>query len=343
MCNVSRVSVMTAVCVVCAWAALPCLAGDEALTIRQIQYTEAPDGASIYNGLVVDCAGGVVVVKVEGKRPRLILHDPNASDGWGGIQVKGWASDAFADVNEGDWVQLERTFVEENRGTTFLQYWDGNPDGSLPILTVVSRGHSLPRPLLVDANDIKAPEYLPLADAWVVADHDAEKFESMRVQIRDVDVLALGLGKAQDNYELRSFSDPNDPNAHCWVSDYMNRDRVKPDLYLPGIEAGRRLRAVTGLLEQYTNLSDGYDYYQLLTLNEASVVGLSPADLDQDGDVDLWDSWNFTEQWLAGTTPAAADLNDDGTVDVTDLDLFNAAWQQADVNGDGIVDGDDIE
>ena len=46
----------------------------------------------------------------------------------------------------------------------------------------------------------------------------------------------------------------------------MNRDRQKPDLYLPGIEAGRRLRALTGVLEQYTSLGDGFDYYQLLTL-----------------------------------------------------------------------------
>jgi len=195
----------------------------------------------------------------------------------------------------------------------------------------------------VDVNDIRAPEYLPLEDAWVVTDHSAEKFESMLVEVRNAEVIAQGLGKAQDNYELRSFSDPNDPNAYCWASDYMNRDRVKPDLYLPGIEAGRRFRAVTGMLEQYTNLGEGYDYYQLLTLSETSVVGLCPADLDQDGDVDLWDSKDFMEQWLAASTPSVADLNGDGIVDVTDMELFNAAWQQADVNGDGVVNGDDLD
>ena len=76
-------------------------------------------------------------------------------------------------------------------------------------------------------------------------------------------------------------------------------------------------------------------------------MGLCPADLDADGDVDLWDYKLFVEQLLrclpAGDSYAAADLNRDGTVDSADLDLFNAAWQQADVNGDGIVNGDDLD
>ncbi len=340
---IGRTRVMIVASVVCLLGALPSIAGAGSLTIREIQFTESSDGASVYNGQVVDCAGGVVVTKVAGSRPRLFLQDPNALDGWGGIQVKGWTSDAFVDVNTGDWVQLEQVFVEEYRGTTFLQYWDDNPDGSLPALTVVSLGNTLPRPLVIDVNEITTPEYLPLDDAWVVANHNAEKFESMLLQIRNVEVIAQGLGKAQDNYELWSFSEPNDPNAHCWASDYMNLGRVEPDLYLSVIEPGQRLRAVTGVLEQYMNLGKGYDYYQLLTLDETSVVGLCPADLDQDGDVDLWDFKDFTEQLIAVSAPSTADLNGDGAVDVVDLDLFNASWQQADVNGDGIVDGDDLD
>jgi hypothetical protein len=164
----------------------------------------------------------------------------------------------------------------------------------------------------------------------------------MFLQIRNVEVIAQGLGKAQDNYELQSFTEPNDPNAHCWASDYVNQGKQKSDLYLSGVEAGRRFRAVTGILEQYTNLGDGYDYYQLLTLSEASLIGLCPADLDQDGDVDLWDYKDFTDQLLVPSVPSVADLNDDGTVDSADRGLFDAAWEQADVNGDGIVDGDDL-
>jgi hypothetical protein len=284
-----------------------------------------------------------VIAKTAGGRPRLFLQDPNALGGWGAIQIKGWASDAFADANIGDWVEIRQTFVEENRGTTFLQYWDDNPDGSQPVLKVVSHGHAPPRPLVVDVNEIQAPAYLPATDAWVVADHGAERFESMLVQIRDVAVVERDMGKAQDNYELQSFRESNETGALCWASDYLNQNRPKSDLYLPEIEEGRRLRAVTGVLEQYTSLGDGFDYYQLLTLSDKSVVGLCAADLDQDGDVDLWDYRLFTDQLLAPSVPPVGDLNQDGNVDATDLDLFNTAWQQADRNGDGIVNGDDLE
>jgi len=246
-------------------------------------------------------------------------------------------------VNVGDWVETRQTLVEEFRGTTFLQYPDKNAAGSRPVLRVVSRGHSLPRPFVVDVNEIRAPEYLPLEDAWLVADHRAERLESMFLQIRNVAVVERDMGKAQDNYGLQSVREPNDPNARCWASDYMNRDRNKSDLYVPAVEVGRRFRAMTGVLEQYTNVGEGFDYYQLLTLSATSVVGLCAADLDQDGDVDLWDSKLFTEQLLAPSAPPVGDLNQDGKVDSTDLGLFNAAWEQADGNGDGIVDGDDLD
>jgi hypothetical protein len=334
---------MTVGLMVCIWCVCPCVAGAGVLTIPEIQYTESPDGASPHNGQVVDCAGGIVVCRWTGSRPRLVVQDPNAREGWGGIQVKGWVSDAFADVTVGDWVQFERVFVEEYRGTTFLQYWDQNPDGSRSGLRVISCGHPLPRPLLVSVDEIRGPEYVLLEDAWLMADHSAEKFESMLVQVRDVAVVELGLGKAQDNYGLQSFREPNDAGARCWVSDYMNQNRAKADLYLPQIGMGQRLRAVTGVLEQYTNLGEGFDYYQLLTLSEAGVVGLCPADLDADGDVDLWDYELFVEQLLTPSVPPVGDLNQDGKVDVTDLDLFNAAWQQADRNGDGIVNGQDLD
>ncbi len=341
----SRANVSIGAAIMCIACVLSCVARGDILTIREIQYTESPDGASLYNGKTVDCLGGVVIAKVAGGRPRLFLQDPNALDGWGAIQIKGWVSDAFADVNAGDWVEMRQTVVEEYRGTTFLQYWDKNPDGSQPVLRVMSHGYDVPPALVVDVNEIEAPEYRPLEDAWVVADHRAERFESMLLQIRNVVMFDKDFGKAQDNYVLQSFREPNDTGALCWASDYANQNRKKPDLYLPGIQMGRRLRAVTGVLEQYTNLGEGFDYYQLLTLSEVSLVGLCPADLDQDGDVDLWDSKLFTEQLFLPSSPRVGDLGDlnsDGKVDSADLDLFNAAWQQADVNGDGTVDGDDL-
>ena len=107
-----RERVTTCVSIMCVWWLCPYVAQGDLLTIPEIQYTESPDGASPFNGQVVDCAGGVVVFQRVAERPRLVLQDPNALDGWGGIQVKGWARDAFADVNVGDWVELERIFVE---------------------------------------------------------------------------------------------------------------------------------------------------------------------------------------------------------------------------------------
>lgn len=335
--------------IVCLWCVFPQVTAGEYLTIPNIQYTESPDGASPYNGKVIDCAGGVVVAKQAGGRPRLFVQDPNASDGWAAIQVKGWTSDAFASVNVGDWVQFQRIFVEEFRGTTFLQYSEKNTDGSKPVLKILGHGHRLPRPVVLDVNQIKAPAYQPAQDAWVVADHSAERFESMLLQIRDVAVVKQGLGKAQDNYALQSFREPNNAGASCWASDYLNADRKKSDLYLPAIQPGQRFRAVTAVLEQYTNLGDGFDYYQLLTVSAGSVTELCPADLNLDGQIDLRDYSLFIEQLLLPATAPkdeiyrAADLNHDGMVDVTDLAAFNAAWQKADANGDGIVDERDLD
>ncbi len=349
MVNAGKVWVAVGILVVCLSCVLPGLVKGEDLTIFKIQYTESPDGASPYNGKIVDCAGGIVVAKQPGGRPRLFVQDPNASDGWAAIQVKGWTSSAFAEVSVGDWVRFQQILVEEFRGTTLLQYRDQNPDGTKPVLQVVSQGHTLPRPLVVDVRQIQAPEYRLQDDAWVVADHRAEKFESMLLQVRDVAVLGRGQGKAQDNYELQSFREPNDASALCWASDYLNPDRPKADLYLPAIRPGQRFRAVTGVLEQYTNLGDGFDYYQLLTLNTDSLMELCPADLDRDGDVDLRDYSVFVEQLLLpasapkGESYRAADLNHDGTVDPADLAAFNAAWQKADVNGDGIVNERDLD
>ncbi len=88
---------------------------------------------------------------------------------------------------------------------------------------------------------------------------------AMLLQVRDVALLGQGMGKAQDNCSLPSFREPNDTGALVWASDYLNPDRPKADLYVPAIQPGQRFRAVTGVLEQYTNLGDGFDYYQLLT------------------------------------------------------------------------------
>jgi hypothetical protein len=120
MLNSSKACVTAGVLVVCVWCVLPDVAKGEDVTIPEIQYTESPDGANPYNGKIVDCAGGIVVATQPGGRPRLFVQDPNASDGWAAIQVKGWTSDAFAEVSVGDWIRFQQVFVEEFRGTTLL-------------------------------------------------------------------------------------------------------------------------------------------------------------------------------------------------------------------------------
>ncbi len=318
--------------------------GQGLATIQEIQMTDHPDGDSPLNGAIVDCVGGIVVFKREANKPRLVLVDPNAVDGWGGIQLKGWSPDVFDDVAVGDWVRLEGVMVEENVGTTFLQFSASFMEVASQ-LTIVSRLNPLPPPLVVEVDAIGAPVYFATDDAWLTPDKGGERFESMIIQVRDVRVSALGLGAKNDNYSLQAVNREGDPNAllpECWVSDYVNREGDKGNVYMPPVVLGRPFCAVTGLLEQYNRIEDGYDLFQLLTLSQNSFVEMNPADLDRDCDVDLWDAQLFTAQLLGEESGLEGDLNDDTVVDGQDWIRFSEAWQNADFNGDGTVDGDDL-
>lgn len=319
--------------------------GQGMVAIQEIQKTEDPTGDSPLNLETVDCTGGIVVFKREANKPRLVLIDPNAVEGWGGIQVKGWSPDIFDDVAIGDWVELHGVKVEENVGTTFLQF-------SAPFMdvasqkTIVSHGNPLPLPMVVDVNDIAAPVYHVADDVWLSPGRNTERFESMIVQVRDVRVSALGLGAKNDNYSLQAvvrLNDPNTPIHECWVTDYLNRDGDKTLAYMPPVDLDVHFCAVTGLLEQYIRLDEGYDLFQLLTLSRNSFVDLNPADLDRDCDIDLWDAQLLTAQLMGEDLGLEGDLNNDQMVDVQDLELFNRAWQGSDLNDDGIVNGDDID
>lgn len=60
----------------------------EALSIYEIQYTTAADGASPQNGNIIDCVGGIVTCKPPTGRPRLIIQDPDCPAGWGLSKLK---------------------------------------------------------------------------------------------------------------------------------------------------------------------------------------------------------------------------------------------------------------
>ena len=243
------------------------------LSIRQVQETTDPDGTSPYDGLTVDCAGGIVIGKYATGQARIQIYDPADPLGWGAVQVKDWSSGSalFNGVSIGDWVSFDNIPVEDYRGTTLLQY-DPLLEATVSF-TVQSSGNALPDPLLVSASEIAAPtETSP--DYWLVADHSAEKYESMLLQITDISVTAMDLGKAGDNYNLRDGSG-ND----VWASDYLNVDAVGD--YDPKVSISQGFASVTGMFEQYAKSGTGYewDYYQLLTRSTEDLVVPEPASM----------------------------------------------------------------
>jgi hypothetical protein len=301
------------------------------LTIYQIQSTTIDGDASYYNyatyGQPVDCAGGIVTFIRGGPRPRLLLQDPAYPDGWGGIQVKDMLNvGAFNGVQVGDWVELTNVEVEEYRGTTFLQWYPNNA----PTLTVTSSGNPLPPPRLVSVAEIPAP--IATSGGWFVPNHDAELYESTRLIVRDVTVTDMCLGKADDNYSLQTPG-----GQDCWASDYLNVDsQPQPECWdeevHPFVAVGQHFCALTGVLEQYTNLSDDWDYYQLLTFDTPD-LGIC-GDGDSDGDVDADDLPRFDE-CLAGPACAGGECNPPAwTSPPADLPLQHCLMMDPDYDGD---------
>jgi hypothetical protein len=297
------------------------------LSIYELQYTENPDGASYYDEQAVNCEGGIVIHKWSRGRERLILYDPNYPDGWGGIMVKGpFDSTVFEDVSLMDWVSLENVVVYEElykaRGNTTLFYDEYSS------YTIVSTGHELPLPLVVDVNDI-AVVYDDVNETCYVTDHRAEKYEAMYIKVRVVTVEDVNVGSHWDNYSLDKI---DDPNIYCWAADYMNIDNPDDETPHPIIESGLKLCSVSGILEQYTKLSEEWDYYQLLTTKQEDFQIEQMADLDGDCGVDFVDFGLFACYWLTEeqcTQPdwcGGADLTQNGTVDIFDLKEFSQHW-----------------
>lgn len=313
-------------------------AQEGAISIFDIQYSTASDGQSPKNRQVVSCLGGIVTHKVLMGRPRIILQDPIIRDPdiqdayccWGAIQVKDWFYTTFNNVTIGDWIELNNVTVEDYRGTTFLQYWNSNLDHSMPSYSIISRNNPVPKPVKVDVDAITSPLEDPAEPgSYYVENHGAEKYESMRLRINKVFVTGMDKGKATDNYVLQSSEEPNDPNFSFWVADYMNIDKV--DKYHPYVETGRHFCSIEGFFEQYTNISDGFDYYQLITTKTDDFLLSQPADLDDDCDVDFGDFSDFAASWLVSCAAdpnvcAGADLTNDTFVDEFDLAVLTFHW-----------------
>ena len=124
------------------------------LTIHDVQFSTAADGSSPYDGQIQDVRGGVVVHKWSGFQDRIYLQDP-AYPTWGGVCVKDSEHELVAALEIGDWVSFDQIYIEEYRGTTFLQFNRGmSPAVSY---TVESSGNPVPAPVLLSVTDIGVP------------------------------------------------------------------------------------------------------------------------------------------------------------------------------------------
>lgn len=231
------------------------------LSIYDIQFNTSDGDASVYNGQIHDCAGGVVTHIWHGFNDRVFLQDPTHPT-WGAIVVKDAEGGELSyNVSVGDWVSFDDIYVEEFRGTTHLQYRRSlAPEVTF---TVESTSNPVPAPMLLTAGDLAAPIEGP-PGKWYVADHGSEPYESMAVTIEDLVVGELDYGKAGDNYWLWQGTEA------AWGTDYMNVDAGGP--YHPRIYPGAELQSITGMVEQYTNPGSGWDYYQLDTRFGSDIV-----------------------------------------------------------------------
>jgi len=213
--------------------------GASALTIYDIQYSTGPDYQSAYLGQAVSVTGGVVTKVFVGGSTKVTIQDPTLGDVWAGVQVVFSDPSQAAGIVRGDQIDVAGGVVDEYRGNTQIVMGDGSS-------VVINSSGNVVEPLVVSVTDIPNP-----------ADHDrSEPYEFMLLQVENVTVGQMELGKNDDNYEL--FNN----EGLCWASDYANEDLPPDSEYY--VQPGEAFDSVTGYLEQYLRLEQGWDYYQLL-------------------------------------------------------------------------------
>lgn len=238
----------------------------QAVTIYDVQYSDAASSwQSALAGQTVNVTGGVVTYSAlpPGKQSfRVAIQDPAFAE-WGGVEIKIFSGTLGQGVQVGDRVDLTNVRVDETtagRGTTYLLF-DQTAYGSA--FTVVSSGNAIPptvvSPAVLGGGDTSGNPAL------------AERYEGMLLSVQDVTIGNMNLGSAADNYQLIGA------DGNCWASDYQNTGRVAGQKYAAGTTGGLEIASLTGIFEQYTKTSDGYDYYQLLPRSDADVVVPEPA------------------------------------------------------------------
>ena len=277
---------MTAVLITSTW-----LAGADAqgASIHDVR----TDSGTYPDGTIIDEVTGVVVLDMDHMNyhmGRFHLQDANGGlySGIAVVDNGGSSGDLVRAVKVGDRVTLHNALFGDRAafGNDVLYYdaisfgssFDAPVPGTLPDYTVVA------------AADVPGG---PLSGSG------AEQYQSMRLLVEDVTITGMGLGKAGDDYSLIDAGGDT-----LWAADYVNEDKqysgiwwnttyhhyVSPDdpsdpHYDPnnpinddgygGI--GQEFLSISGVLESYRNdpVNPTYDYYQLLTLDDAS-FGLVP-------------------------------------------------------------------
>jgi len=240
----------------------------DVLSIHDIQYYTSDGDASIYDGETHHVTSGIVTHIWHGFNDRVYLQDPDHPT-WGAIVVKDAEDGELSNnVSVGDEVSFEHIYIQEYRGTTFLQYRRSLSENVA--FTVESSGNPVPPPTMLTAADVEAPIYDddPVTGGWFVENHNAEPYESALVTLENLTVEEMDHGKAHDNYQLLQGDD------RAWAADYM-QDLPPGFDYDPRIMIGAELESVTGIVEQYTKSYDtppSWDYYQVCTRFPEDIV-----------------------------------------------------------------------
>lgn len=235
--------------VVCLAAALVLLVASSAsaLTIRDIQYSSAPDYASPYLGQTVAVTGGIVTKVFVGGSTKVTIQDPALGSEWAGVQLVFTTASQAEGIVRGDQIDVDGAVVAEYRGNTQLTM------GATSTFVVNSSGNTV------------TPHVVTTAQIVNPVNHDlSEKYEFMLLTVENVQVGQMDLGKNSDDYELANAA------GLCWASDYANSDLPPGQIYY--VTAGQSFASVTGYLEQYLRPEQSWDYYQLLPRDAADYV-----------------------------------------------------------------------
>ncbi len=226
--------------------------GASALSIYDIQYSTGPDYLSPYLGETVDVTGGIATKVFVGGRTKITLQDPTLGDAWAGIQVVFDDPAQAEDIVRGDQVDFFGVTVDEFRGNTQLIIETTSS-------FMINSSGNIVEPLVVSVSEIPVPTNADLS----------EKYEFMLLTVENVAVGDMDLGSHDDNYELVNAE------GVCWASDYANYDLPPGEIYY--VQPGDFFESVTGYLEQYQRIEQGWDYYQLLPRDAQDYVyGSSP-------------------------------------------------------------------